>query len=204
MIRNILIIIAIMTLSFVADESFGQTTIELPKNSMQVFFGYSFHGTDNVPGVAVSTEYSHYFHKKLNYTAFAGATIHDGQSDVSFWNRSGEVVDGTVDFTTAGLQVGATLGYSFYRNKKHHLQGSLGTLFRYQTTSNPGNLGLYNTYPYVGFDLSTRSFSVGGIAAFSYNYTFENSVFLVAKGWLQYDSNDDALNIFSFGIGKRF
>lgn len=183
---------------------FGQSTTELPKNSVQVFFGSSFHGTDNVLGVAISTEYSHYFHRKLSYTVFIGATVHDGQVAVIFWNGSGEIIDGAVDFTTAGLQVGTTLGYSFYRTKRHHVQGSLGTLFRYQTTSNPDILGLYIPYPYVGYDLSTRSYSVGGIAAFSYDFTFKNNVFIGFKGSLQYDSNDDALSIFSLGIGKRF
>jgi len=184
---------------------FGQSTSELPKNSMQVFLGGGFQGTDNVWGIGFSAEYSRYFHKKLNYTAFIGTTIDDGLAPVKYYNINGIVIDGEVNFNTAGIQTGLNLGYSFYRSKRHHIQGSLGVLLRYQTTSNPGNLGLNNTYPFVGgFGFPAQSFSFGGIAAFSYEYTFENSVFLVGRGWLQYDSNDDALNMFSIGIGKRF
>lgn len=183
---------------------FGQVTSELPKNSMQVFFGSSFHGTDNVLGVAFLAEYSHYFHKKLNYTAFAGTTIHDGIADVRYWNSDGQVVDGTVNFTTAGLQAGVAIGYSFYRSTRHHVQGSLGIFLRYQTTSNPDILVFSTTYPYMGIDYRAHSVAFGGVAAISYDYTFNNNAFIGAKTWLQYDSNDDALNIFSFVVGKRF
>lgn len=174
------------------------------KNSMQVAFGSSQHGTDNVFGLAFSAEYSHYFHKKLNYMLFAGTTIHDGIADVKYWNSSGQVVDGTVNFTTSGFQTGISLGYTFYRSTRHNVQGSLGTLLRYQTTSNPDIVGLYTTYPYTGFDFPARSVAFGGVAAISYDYTFNNNAFMGAKAWLQYDSNDDALNIFSLVIGKRF
>jgi hypothetical protein len=203
--RKLCLYISILTMSL--GELFGQTDNELPKNSMQVYLGGGFQGTDNVWGIGFSAEYTHYFHKKLNYTAFIGTTMDDGMVPVRFWNGTGEVVDGEVKFTTAGIQTGLTLGYSFYRSKRHHIQGSLGVFFRYQTTSNPEILGLYTTYPYppsLGYESLSTSFSFGGVAAFSYEYTFENSVFLTGRGWIQYDANDDALNMFSIGIGKRF
>lgn len=183
---------------------YAQDQVELPRNSLRVFLGPSFHGTDNVLGLAFSTEFSHTVNKKLNYTVFAGATIHDGKADVIFWNSNSQVVDGTVNFTTAGFQTGVALGYSFYRNTQHHIQGSLGALVRYQTTSNPDIVGLYITFPYTDIEFPARSIVFGGVAAISYDYSFNNNIFIGAKAWLQYDSNDDALNIFSFVVGQRF
>lgn len=193
-------LLLILTIGF----GYAQDKNALPRNSVEVFLGPSFHGTDNVLGLAFSTEYSYYSNRKLNYAVFAGATIHDGKEDVIFWNSSGQVVDGTVNFTTAGFQTGVRLGYSFYRNIRHNVQGSLGMLLRCQTTSNPDIVGLYVTYPYIDIEFPARSVAFGGLAAVYYDYSFNNNVFIGVKALVQYDSNDDALNMFSFAIGKRF
>ncbi len=197
-LRPLLLLISVVSSGYAQDKNI------LLRNSMQVFLGPSFHGSDNVLGLAFSTEYSHYFYKKLSLSVFAGTTIHDGESDVIFWNSNGQVVDGKVNFTTAGFQTGIALGYNFYQNTRHQVQGSLGALLRYQTTSNPDIVGLYTTYPYTDIEFKARSVAFGGLAAISYNYSFNNNAFIGVKALLQYDSNDDALNMFSFAIGKRF
>jgi hypothetical protein len=184
---------------------FAQDNDALPKNSMQVFFGPSQHGTDFVWGSALTVAYSHAIHKKLQVIGFLGSTMHHGKVDVDFWTSSGQIDAAKVDFTTGGMQGGLALGFSFYRSSRHHLQGSLGTLFRYQTTSNPEVLGLFTTYPYPNFlNFPARSSSFGGLAYISYDYTLKSGFLIGARAWLQYDSNDDALNIFSLVIGKRF
>ncbi len=200
--RKLCLYISILTMPL--GELFGQTDNELFKNSMQVSLGSSKHGTDNAIGIAFTAEYSNQFHKKLSYTAFMSATMHDGLNDVNYFNSNGTLIAGKVNFTTAGMQAGLALGYSFYRNKRHHLQSSIGALFRYQSTSNPEIVGIAMPFPYTGLNFPARSLAFGGVAALSYEYTFSGDLFLAARGWLQYDSNEDALNIFSIGFGRRF
>ena len=184
--------------------AFCQTTEELPQNSIHLAAGLSEHGTDFVNGFAMTVEYNHYFRKKLSWSGGVGSTLHDGSTGVYFLNNNVER-NGSVRFTTGGVQTWLRLGYSFILTSHHNLQIELGPLFRYQTTSNPEIIGLLlNPDIYFTAPLRARSYSLGGIGSISYAYTFKNNIFLRLQACLQYDTNEDALNMFGLGIGKRF
>jgi hypothetical protein len=195
-------LVSVVALVFLFLQAYAQPSADLPGNSLQFHLGVSQHGTDNVAGASFSAEYSHYFRRKVSVTGFVGTTIHDGKSLVNYWNSDGEIDETEVNFTTAGLQSGITLGYDLLSGHRHCLQGSLGILIRYQTTSNPDIIGLATTFPYPEYEFPARSVSLGGVTALTYTYTFGNGCFFGVRGWLQYDSNDDAISAFSLLVGK--
>ena len=183
----------------------AQDSKELPPNSIQLFSAYSKHGTDNVDGFAMMIDYNHHFSKRFSWEASIGTTLHDGTKEVSYWDSSGNLVYGPVNFTTSGVQTGLLFGFDVVRTSRHSFQVCLGPLLRYQSTSNPDIVGLAITFPYNSrVDFPARTLSFGGIGTISYSYTFRNNLFVHLQACLQYDSNDDALNMFGVGVGKRF
>lgn len=178
---------------------------ELPRNSLHIFSGYSKSGTDNVGGFAFSVGASHFFSKRLSWSIGITTTFHDGMDSSEYLTYSG-LAKGAVNFTTSGLQSEFEFGYSLVRNSKHCLQIGIGPIIRYQTSSYPGRAAyslyilseLYQNQP------PARTLGFGGIGSVSYTYTFRSNLFLKVNARLQYDSTDDAFNMFGMAVGKRF
>ena len=198
------LIVTLLLFYSILVHGYSQSPEELPQNSIHLAAGLSEHGTDFVNGFAMTVEYHHYFRERLSWSGGVGFTLHDGSTRVIFVDNN-VARNGAVRFTTGAVQTWFRLGYSFIRTSRHNLQVELGPLLRYQSTSNPEIIGLLlNPDIYFTAPLPARSLAFGGIGSISYSYTFQNNFFLRLQACLQYDTNQDALNMFGLGIGKRF
>jgi hypothetical protein len=200
----------LLLLLFVGNNAISQTVSN--KRQIELIVGRSVHGTGDTRGLNFSVEYSKYFKKRLNWSASIGGTIHDGVYPIFFEYPAGVQNDGSIRYTTAGLQVLAHLGYNFIKSSRHELLFRLGSALRYQSSSYwdvfsvlyPPITGL--AYPVVVFENSTpqRTFAVGGTTQIKYSYTTSRHISLGIFGGFQFDSNGDTISHLSFTIGKRF
>jgi len=115
---------------FFSFNSFSQVTT--PKKQIELIAGQSVHGSGDSRGLSFSVEYSKYFKKKLNCSASIGGTIHDGFFPVFYEYPTGVQNDGSIKYTTAGLQVLTHFGYNFLKSTKSELLFRLGSVLRYQ------------------------------------------------------------------------
>jgi hypothetical protein len=186
-------------------------TKPLPKYQIQIQLGQAMHSTGDIDGFSFAAEYGKYFKKRWSYAFSFGGTIHSGQNPLYF-TLSGNTVDGSIRYTTAGFQTGGYLGYSFVRTQHHELQLKAGALFRYQSSSyydeysviGPPVTGL--TIPVVYFINKTpqNTYAAAGSLQLGYNYTFKHGIFLGFLAGFQADTNEDNILQTSFMIGKRF
>ena len=190
--------------------SFSQVTT--PKKQIELIAGRSVHGSGDSRGLNFSVEYSKHFKKKLNWSASIGGTIHDGVFPVFYEYPTGVQNDGSIKYTTAGLQVLTHLGYNFFKSAKNELLFKLGSVLRYQSSSYwdvvtvlyPPLTGL--PYPVVVFENSTpqRTFAVGGTTQIKYSYTIKQKISLGILAGFQFDTNGDNISHLSLTIGKIF
>lgn len=189
---------------------FSQT--KLPQKQLQLIAGTSQHGSGDLGGIAFSGEYARYFRKSLTYSVALTGTIHDGSSPVIYTDLGGNQTDGSVRYTTAGIQTASHLGLSVVRTKSHEVQFRAGALLRYQSSSLPGSYAItYQEtasfqYPVVNFIQQTpqRTFSVGWSSQLVYNFTLSNKLSLGVLGGIQNDTNGDTIPQLSLTVGKRF
>lgn len=200
--KNSLLVLFVL---FIYNTSNGQTENEMSNNSLQLSLAFSMDGTDNVGGFSISTEYTHFHRRKFSWSVGLTTTIHDGSVPVEYYTSNGVIEEGTVYYTTSGIQSSFAFGYSIIRTKQHNLHAQIGPLVRFQTSSNPEREGLALS-PYVYFETlkNYQTLSFGGIGGISYSYTFQNNIFILLQGSLQIDSNNDAFNMVGIGVGKRF
>ena len=191
--------------------SLGQSQ-NLPNNLLQLNFNTSKHGTGDIRGVAFNSGYSYFFSKKYCWIVEVGGTLHDGSRPLFYTAPNGNTIDGSIRYTTGGIQSKAGIGYNFIRTPKHNFHAALSSLLRYQSSSYyddvtilfPAGTGL--PVPVVYFENKTpaRTFAIGGSISLSYNYTLKNRISLGMIGSFQTDSNGDALSQIGLAIGKRF
>jgi hypothetical protein len=183
-----------------------------PKRQIELIGGRSVHGSGDTRGLNFSVEYSKYFKKRLNWSASIGGTIHDGVFPVLYEYPTGVQNDGSIRYTTAGLQVLTHLGYNFIKSRKNELLFRLGSVLRYQSSSYwdvvtvlyPPLTGL--PYPVVVFENSTpqRTIAIGGTTQLKYSYTTKRNISIGILGGFQFDTNGDNISHLSLTIGKRF
>ena len=191
-------------------KSFSQKS-SLPLNYAGLSAGRSFHGSGDLRGVMFSTEFAHYFKKKLSWTAELSGTIHDG-SFPEFFMYNGQEIDGSVRFTVAGVQLAGHLGFSVVRNKENDLQLRLGILCRYQSSSLPYDVTtLYPAitnlpFPVIIFNNvgPLRTFVPGAGIQIRYAYTFNNKIAIGIFGDFQADTEGDNISQISLSAGFRF
>lgn len=185
----------------------------LANQQISVAIGTSKHGTGDMPGLVFNTSYSKKFKKNLSWIVGIGGSIHDGQQPL-YYTFNGNEVDGSIRYTTAGLQLNAYLEYDLLKAGNHQFQLRLGPLLRYQSSSYYDALGIYYPasgsgfpFPLVEFNNSTpqRTFAAGGSAQAGYNYTISKmNLSPGISAGIQTDSNGDTITQLSLSLGKRF
>ena len=97
--------------------------------------GKSKHGSGDIQGVAFNTIYSKRFRKNLSWVATFGGTLHDDSNELLFTDPDGKSIDGSIRYTTGGIQSTLGVNYSFVQTPRSELFLGINSLFRYQSTS---------------------------------------------------------------------
>jgi hypothetical protein len=204
---KIFLLITLLTITH-----FLNAQIILPDKKLELLMSQSIHGTGDIPGFNFATEYGERFKKRLSWTVGIGGTIHDGSDTLFFNDPDGNTIDGSIRYTTAGVQTTGDIGYSFIRNKHHDFKLKLGALLRYQSSSYydivstyyPAGTGL--PFPVVVFQNKTpqKTFAFGGSGHFQYNYSVSNKLVIGVVAGLQTDTNGDTIRQLGFTMGRQF
>jgi hypothetical protein len=179
---------------------------------LNITIGSSFHGTGDMRGVIMNTEYSKNLKKRIGLSFSLGGTLHDGSIPVFFVAPTGQNIDGSVRYTAGGLQLTSHLGYSFIKTTYHQFQFRAGGLLRYQSSSYysdvtilyPAGSGL--PVPVIVFNNTTpqKTFSIGASAQLFYNYTISDKIALGLLAGFQTDTNGDVIRQLSLSVCRRF
>jgi hypothetical protein len=163
-------------------------------------------------GLIFNTEYVKNFRKNLSWVASVGGTIHDGFIPNYFTSPNGTEIDGSIRYTTAGVQATNHIGYSVIKRNDNQLELRAGALLRYQSSSYydivsinyPAGTGL--PIPVIVFihENPQRTFAIGGSAQIFYNYSITPKILLGALAGLQTDTNGDTITQLSLSIGRKF
>lgn len=200
--RKITTLLLILT----AQISFSQN------KQIKLLAGRSFNGTGDIRGYGFSVGFDKYFKKKLKYTASVGSTIHDGQFPIFYEYPAGNIVDGSIRYTTAGFQGVYAVGYNFLGSETSEFVFELGALLRYQSTSYYDNLvvlypALTNLpYPVVLFRNRTpqKTAAFGAVSQLTYSHSLNKKINIGIAVSYQFDTNGDNIAQISFLIGRRF
>lgn len=193
--------------------SFSQKNNNLSgERQLNLSIGRSIHGTGDMRGWILATEYSKNCKKRLSWIVGVGGTIHDGVIPNFFTAPDGSEIDGSIRYTTAAFQATYHIGYSFIKTIQHQLQIRAGALLRYQSSSYydqvdisyPPITGL--PVPVIIFINTTpqRTFAVGGGGELFYNYSITPKILIGVLAGLQTDTNGDTITKLSLSIGRRF
>jgi hypothetical protein len=205
------VFLSLVNFFFVAS-AFGQN-LDKPKDQ---FLGISIlrskHGTGDINGISFNSEYSKKINKRFSLIATFGGTLHDGSRVLIYQSSSGQTIDGSIRYTTGGIQTSFGLGYDFIQTSHHVFQVRLSPLLRYQSTSYydvvtilyPIITGL--SIPVLYFENLTpaRTFAIGAIGHIGYNFIPKNRNVFRFFGEFQLDSNGDVLKGFGIALGRKF
>lgn len=189
-------------------DCFAQSDKPKYKRSLDLSLGRYKHGSGDLKGAGFILQYNKEFKKRLFWSIGLGATLHDGSVPISYSNN-GEVIDGSIRYTTGGLQSDFSIGYSLISATHSRLQLKLGSILRYQSSSYYDEYSIYFPivtglpFPVVEFKNTSpqRTFSIGGITDLSYKYVLQNNMLLGTGVGLQIDSNGDVLTNISLIVG---
>ncbi|HEX7847439.1 MAG TPA: hypothetical protein VF476_16675 [Chitinophagaceae bacterium] len=189
----------------------AQTKPDNLKNYLQVSAGRSSNGTGDLRGIIFSTQYGKHFKKKLLWNVFFSGTIHDGSYPLKFTVGTREV-DGSIRYTTGGLQLGGGIGYSILKKSSHEILAKANCLFRYQSSSYPDYYqidypaGTGLPYPVILYSHSTpqRTYTVGGEAQLQYNYVIKEKWSIGIIGGVQTDTDGNTITQISLAGGIKF
>lgn len=171
--------------------------------------GYSkntFYHKGDFGGVFCSASYLNLLRKRLGYEVKLAGTIHDGKSSILYYDEDNSIwKNGELRYITGGLQVSTELDFFLMSRKNQFLAIGLGPVIRYQITTFP-KYGWYNFYPASFFEEPrySRTFAIGGGGSIRYGYIFKNCLLIQANASLQFDSNNDAVNMFGISLGRVF
>ena len=184
-----------------------------PKQFIGLNIGGSINGTGDMRGITYNTVYTKKFRNRFSWIATFGGTLHDGSSYLFFTDPSGgREVDGSIRYTTGGIQSTIGANYNFVQTTKNEIYLGFSALFRYQSTSYYDDLSIYFPaltglpIPVISFIHSTpaRTFAIGGGIRLGYNYITQKNILFGILGEFQMDSNGDALTQLGLMVGKRF
>jgi hypothetical protein len=192
--------------------SFCQQKNNLKERNISFSAGRSKHGTGDIRGLIFNTEYSRNLKQKLSWIVGVGGTIHDGVIPNFFTSPNGTEIDGSIRYTTAGVQATNQIGYSFINTNENQLELKAGALLRYQSSSFYDDVTIYYPaatglpIPVILFVNQTpqKSFAVGGCAQIFYTYSITPKIIIGALAGLQTDTNGDTITQLSLSIGRRF
>ena len=201
----------IFLLLIVSFSSYAQNKNNINNKHIQFNLGRASHGTGDMRGLIFTTEYGKDFKKHLSWIIGISGTIHDGFRS-NFFESNGNLIDGSIRYTTAGVQTVGQIGYSAIKTTEHEIQIRAGALVRYQSSSFyddvsilfPGGTGL--PFPVIVFNNTTpqRTYSIGGNFEIHYNYTITKKIMIGILAGLQTDTNGDTISQLSLSIGRRF
>lgn len=211
-VKRILIIrLIIMILMFIPVYSYAQ---DKPNSdySLSMSISRTFEGSGDLNGISYNSYMKKHINQNLDWFIAIGGTIADGEHPLKYKpDGSGPYLDGSIRYTTAGLQLSGGVNLNLISNTKSELFIGAGPLLRYQTSSNAGaDISYPETtglpYPVVRFQHSepARTFSPGGIVNVGYNYTFNKGIFIGVLGSFQTDTNGDTISQMGVNFGKRF
>lgn len=191
----------------------AQDTVALLNKSIQVDMGTGLHGSGDLAGLTLNTSYTHYFRKIVSYTVEIGTSIHYGSSTLYYTDNFGKNIDGSIRFTTAGIQLAGKIGLSIFRNKKNDLGLRLGPLVRYQSSSIPDSITTLFPAAGTGFDVPItfisnenpqNTLALGGAFQLFYNYSISNKIYIGPSAGFQIDTNGDTISNISLACGVKF
>jgi len=176
---------------------------------IQILAGRGTNFTGDMKGYGFSVGYNKYFKKKFKWFASIGSTIHDGTFPLFYEYPTGNKVDGSIRYTTAGFQGIYSVGYNFIKSNSNEFIFKLGGLVRYQSTSYFDNaVIIYPTItnlpiPVIVIRNRTpqKTIAIGVIPELSYNYFLNDKINIGLAGSYQFDSNGDNIAQLSLGIG---
>jgi hypothetical protein len=190
----------------------AQKNIPDSKKSVQFDFGFGNHGTGDLKGLNINSEFRNFFKKKLSISFGLGATLHDGSFPVLYSDVNGNLIDGSYRYTTGGVQLTGKFGVSFIKSKANDFGLQAGPVLRYQSSSYfdelnvlyPAATGLPTPVIAIINKSPQKTFSLGGIGQLYYNYTINNNVFVGLSAAIQIDTNGDLLNQLAISCGLKF
>ena len=185
----------------------------LPKHLINVSGGYSKTGTGDLNGYILSAAYQQYLTKRISWSAGFGGTLHDGAEPVFYIHPyTGKLVDGSVRYTTGGLQGFGHAGYSLVRSGRHEIQLRAGVVVRLQSTSLFDVLSITPAQvsglpmPVVDFINNSRQQTISGgySAQVVYNFTVQQKTTFGFLAGFQNDTGGDVITQLAFSAGRRF
>jgi|JI6StandDraft_1071083.scaffolds.fasta_scaffold202651_1 hypothetical protein len=183
-----------------------QLTIAQPfKNAMELNVGRSFHGgSADLSGLIVDFSHFYRFRKHIGLVSSLASTMHFRSDIYSPFDRYPDY------YTTAGVQLSASIRFSFDLAKAHEFHLSVGPLIRFQADSNP-NLSSATYDPNSTNDFKQRfefesqtSLSPGYIVVAGYTATIKSKLRLGARIYFQNDTGGDVITCISPSIGLLF
>ncbi len=201
----------VMVLSGMLIPAHSQNT--LPGKSLYVSAGYGKHGSGDLNGIVFGASLAKYHTKRFSLTYNLVGTIHYGKDEYIVNNTTtGERIDASVRYTTAGVQAGVSAGWSIVRTRRFEFLTAIGAFGRFQSASN-GSDGYELYLPprtgqptiLIGYDNSTpqNTFAAGGIFLLQVNYSIGDKVMIGLQPAFQTDTNGDLIPHISFIIGCR-
>jgi hypothetical protein len=187
---------------------------KLPARALQLRGGYSIHGSGDLKGISVATEYRQYLRDKLSVSVAIGTTIHHGKALHATLTGPGiGIRDNSFYEMSAGIQLLASGGFSVIRSRHHELLIDAGLLLRYQYSSlgtngwsvyTPQTTGLGEIVVAFNNQYPVRTLTVGYQPRIEYNYTFRNRYAIAISAAFQNDTEGDAIPSLMLGAIRRF
>ena len=189
----------------------AQKNIQDLKKSVQLDIGFGKHGTGDINGLNINSEYKRFFSKNLSISFGLGATLHDGAFPILYSDGNGNLIDASYRYTTGGIQLTSKVGISFIKSTINDFGLQVGPILRYQSSSYfdeinvlyPAATGLPIPVIAIINKSPQKTLSVGGISQFYYNYTIKSNVFVGLSAAIQIDTNGDLINQLAVSCGLR-
>ncbi len=190
----------------------AQQNIRNSKKSMQLDIGIGVHGSGDLNGLNINSEYKSFFRKNLSLSIGLGATMHDGRFPLSYSDANGNLIDASYRFTTSGIQLTSKFGISLIKSPTNDFGLQAGPMLRYQSSSYfdeinilyPAATGLPMPVITIINKSPQKTISVGGIGQVYYNYTMKNNLFVGLSAAMQIDTNGDLKNQLTLCCGLKF
>jgi hypothetical protein len=206
--KNLSKIIAFLLLILSSLSLYGQ---DMTSKSVELELARSKHGSGDLTGFSFASNYI-FTKNRFSQLVFIEGSIHDGEYTLIFDTPDGLTNDGSIRYTTAGVQVGYGVRYSLFEFKNQKTEVGLNGLIRYQSTS------LYDTvtilfpaltdipFPVVvlGQESDARTIALGSKLILSHRVALTKTIDLKALGSFQYDTNGDTIGGYGLGISKRW
>jgi hypothetical protein len=188
------------------------TAVFAQKNShIELNVVRSVHGTGDISGFNFAGNYISSINKSFSLVFSFGGSTHSDK-DVLIFDVDDRVIDGSILYTTSGIQVGFGFGYNFINANRHKFVLRLVPFGRYQSTSIPDvSTILYPPltelpFPVIVFENNSPSETIAaGIESdLIYNFKLNNTISINLLCSLQFDTNGDTIRGFGLGIVKSF